>query len=139
MVTEAIGHENSGEKVMTSTTILIVEDESILALDLEDILTSLGYTVIGTAINACQAFDIVDQFKPNLILMDVRIQGEMDGIEVAAEIWNRYTLPIVFLTASVDEKTLERIKVSPAYGYVSKPFKTEELSVAIRSALSMRG
>ena len=121
---------------MVTTNILIVEDESILALDLEDVLTNLGYEVVGTAINANEALEITQQFRPDLVLMDVRIQGAIDGIEAATEIWQRFSLPVVFLTASVDDKTLQRIKAASNYGCVSKPFKMEELSTTIQKALA---
>ncbi|HEY9623613.1 MAG TPA: response regulator [Crinalium sp.] len=121
---------------MTHARILIVEDESILALDLEEILENLGYAVLGIATNAASAIELVCQSQPDLILMDVGIPGDMDGLEAANEIWNRFKLPVVFLTASVDEKTLKRIKMSSAYGCVSKPFRLEELSIALQAALT---
>ncbi|MDX2099333.1 MAG: response regulator [Leptolyngbyaceae cyanobacterium bins.59] len=120
---------------MVGKRILIVEDESILALDIEDSLILMGYGVVGTTSNAQEAFSMIENSPPDLVLMDVRIQGETDGIEAAHHIWERFQLPIIFLTASTDEPTLRRIYLTPAKGYVVKPFKIQELQEAIEAAL----
>lgn len=120
---------------MTSIRILVVEDESILALDIEDILNHLGYEVIGLAIDAEEAIAAIAQSPPDLVLMDVRLQGAMDGIEATRQIWTRFRLPVVFLTASTDEATLQRIKTVHAFGYIVKPFAIRKLETMIQSAL----
>lgn len=120
---------------MTSIRILVVEDESILALDVEDILNHLGYEVTGLAIDAEEAMASIAQCSPDLVLMDVRIQGAIDGIEAARQIWEQFRLPVVFLTASTDEATLQRIKTVHTFGYIVKPFSMQKLETKIRIAL----
>lgn len=121
---------------MAGQRILIVEDESILALDIEDSLLLMGYEVVGTASDAEEVLVLVKRSLPDLVLMDIRIQGSMDGIEVANCLWETYQLPIIFLTASTDETTMERIQMTPASGYVVKPFKIQALREAIEAALA---
>lgn len=120
---------------MASQKILIVEDESILALDLEDILTQAGYQVIGTAIDATETMGLLSQELPNLVLLDVLIGGAIDGIDLAEEIWEQYRLPMIFITASLDETTLQRIETSPAHGFIPKPFMVEHLLLTIKTLL----
>lgn len=122
--------------VMMSARILIVEDESILALDIEDMLTCLGYEVAGIAIDAEEAIAAIRHSPPNLVLMDIRLQGEVDGIEAAHQIWDQFELPIIFLTASTDERTLKRIRAVHGFGYVIKPFEMKKLEMAIATALT---
>lgn len=120
---------------MIAARILIVEDESILALDIEDVVTSFGYEVIGIAMNAEEALSLIAQTPPDLILMDVRIQGEVDGIKTANQIWEQFRLPTVFLTASAEDVTIQRIQAMHGFGYVLKPFEMKKLETAIAAAL----
>ena len=115
--------------------ILIVEDESIVAQDLQFILEDLGYGVVAIANTGESAIAKVSQHHPNLILMDIRIIGEMDGIDTAKIILERFALPIVYLTAHADEETLNRAKVTAPYGYIVKPFVETELHTTVEIAL----
>lgn len=115
--------------------VLIVEDERIVAADIASTLASLGYGVIGIAATAEQAIALASQNVPDIALMDVRIQGALDGIETAAMLRQRFRVPIVFLTAYADEETLARARlVSPA-GYLMKPFSESQLRSALEVAL----
>jgi AmiR/NasT family two-component response regulator len=115
--------------------ILIVEDEMVISLEITATLKRLGYEVTGQAITGIEAIRLVEETKPDLILMDIRLKGNMDGIEAACQVSDRFDLPVIFLTAHSDEATLERaIAVSPS-GYLIKPFKDRELYSSIELAL----
>jgi len=116
---------------MTKTRILIVEDEMIVALDLEDRLTTMGYDVVAAVQTGEEAIAQSLALHPDLILMDIMLKGEIDGIAAAAEINRVLPIPIIFLTASTDEKTVERAKLTGPFAYVLKPFEDRELRVNI--------
>lgn len=120
---------------MKSISILIVEDEKIVALDIKRRLMNLDYSVCGIASTGEEAIEDAKTLKPDLVLMDIMLKGEMDGIEAADIIKNRYNIPIVFLTASSDEKTIQRAKVTEPYGYILKPFEMRDLRSTIEIAL----
>ena len=115
--------------------VLIVEDEQIVAVDLEGHLERLGYQVVDTAASGEEACEKVGRAQPDLILMDVRLDGPMDGIEAAQRIRQICEVPIVFLTAYCDAATLERAKLAEPYGYLVKPFVPSDLHAAIQMAL----
>ncbi|MCB1950054.1 EAL domain-containing protein [Nitrosomonas sp.] len=117
------------------TKILIVEDEQIVALDLKRRLTKLGYDVIGTAASGDKAFALINQKLPNVILMDIHIQGNMDGVEVAARLQEKNSIPVIYLSAYSEEKTLNRARATKPYGYLLKPFSDRELHVMIQVSL----
>lgn len=118
-----------------ATSILIVEDEAITALDLKHQITALGYQVAGIADTAEEAVKQAKERKPNLVLMDIRLAGELDGIVAASAIRGHDDVPIIFLTAHSDQTTLERALAASPFGYVLKPFQTRELKVTIEVAL----
>ncbi len=117
------------------TSILIVEDEAITALDLKHQVTSLGYEVAGIADTAEDAVRMANERRPNLVLMDIRLAGELDGIVAASAIRGREDIPVVFLTAHSDQATLDRALATSPFGYVLKPFQVRELKVTIEVAL----
>lgn len=121
--------------MMTTASILIVEDESIIALDIRMQLQRMGYTVPAIVANGAAAINAVAAFQPDLILMDVRLQGEMDGIETAAQIQAQQDIPIIYLTAYADDLTLQRAQIGEPFGYILKPFAGRELHSAIQMAL----
>jgi CheY-like chemotaxis protein len=121
--------------VVVSTNILIVEDESIIALDIEQSLISYGYYITAIATSADTALKAIQQLQPDLVLMDIQIQGSQDGIQTAALIKAQFNLPIVYLTAYIDAATLERINHIQPGGYVVKPFQDKDLYTAIETAL----
>lgn len=116
-------------------SILIVEDEQIVALDMSETIEDLGYRVAGTASTGEAAVTLTDTLSPDLVLMDIRLDGPLDGISAAERIRHVGGPPVVFVTAFDDERTLSRAKFSEPYGYVLKPFNMRELRIAIEMAL----
>jgi signal transduction histidine kinase len=119
---------------MGAPTILVVEDEELVALDIERRLTPFGYAVI-TASSGEEAIKRANESRPDLVLMDIRLRGGMDGVDTAIGIRNTMDVPIIYLTAYVDEATVSRARVSEPYGYVLKPFDARELKATIDMAL----
>jgi PAS domain S-box-containing protein len=119
----------------TDVKILIVEDETIVAADIAGKLRHLGYDVVGTTGRGEQALAIAAAERPTLVLMDILLAGDMDGIETAQHIRQAYNVPIVFLTAHSDSETLTRAKVTGPFGYLLKPFSERELETHIEMAL----
>jgi CheY-like chemotaxis protein len=120
---------------MGAQTILIVEDEAIIARELGVRLQGLGYEVRAIASNGREALDLLGQDRVDLVLMDIVLPGDMDGIETATEIRKRWSIPLVYLTAYTDESTLLRAKLTKPYGYIAKPYTEPELRVNIEMAL----
>ncbi|MEJ2207701.1 MAG: response regulator [Anaerolineae bacterium] len=120
---------------MDGAKILIVEDETITILDLQDRLRSLGYDVAGHAMRGEEAIHLVRALQPDLVLMDVRLGGEMDGIQTAEAIRSFEDVPVVFLTAYSDDDTLRRARIIEPFGYLLKPFAERELYTTIEMAL----
>lgn len=120
---------------MPETKILIVEDEKILAMGLKNKLEKIGYAVTGLASSGSEAIENVKKTQPDLILMDIVLKGEMDGIETAKFIVNLYDIPIIYLTAYADDEILARAEKTCPYGYILKPYKDNELKANIKMAL----
>ncbi|MBW3540848.1 MAG: PAS domain S-box protein, partial [Planctomycetes bacterium] len=118
------------------TRILIVEDQGIVARDLKLCLEGLGFTVPALTASAEEALELARAHRPDLVLMDIRLKGEMDGIEAAGRIREDLHLPVVYLTAQVDRSTIERAKATGPFGYVLKPFDQRELHTTIEMALA---
>lgn len=117
------------------TTILLVEDEIPLAKVMKEELSDLGYDICKLVTSGEEAIKNVEQNKSDIILMDINLNGEMDGIEAAREISSRYNIPIIFLTGHQDKETKERAKVVEPAGYFIKPVDFEDLKLAIDEAL----
>ncbi len=117
------------------TRILVVEDQKIVALELKNRLIRLGYEISAVVASAEEAVQVAARLRPHLVLMDIQLQGERDGIEAAELIRSRIDIPVVYLTAFADDDTLARAKVTEPYGYIIKPFHEGELHVAIEVAL----
>lgn len=120
---------------MEKTRILIVEDEGLVARDLESMVRNLGYRVVGICSTAEEALGLIKTRRPDLIIMDIVLQGRMDGIKAADEIRRRYNLPIIFLTAHTDAATFQRAKVTNPLAFVHKPVEQKELLTMIEMAL----
>jgi two-component system, NtrC family, sensor kinase len=120
---------------MSKPKILIVEDDSIVAMDIETRLKKFGYDVCGKVGFAEKAIEKAEELEPDLILMDIVLKGEMDGIKAAQIIQIRFKIPIVFVTAHADEQRFERAKITNPFGYVLKPFQDRELKITIEMAL----
>lgn len=121
---------------MNSIYILIVEDEQLVADDLRETLEFLGYSVSDLVASGEEAILQAEVKKPNLVLMDIRLEGKMDGIEASMQIKSLFDIPVVYLTANADQATLERVKTSQPFGYILKPFDEKTLSTTIDIALS---
>ena len=121
---------------MVPAKILVVEDEGIVAEEIRSRLKNKGYTVSGIVHTGEAAIQKVKEVHPDLVLMDIRLKGEMDGIEAARKIQERFDVPVVYLTAHADDNTLQRAKITHPFGYVIKPFEETELHVAIEIALT---
>lgn len=130
---EFVGSEN--EAASQSATILVVEDEAIVAMDLVQQLQEMGYTVCDTADNGEDALALAKKHRPDLVMMDIVIKGDVDGIDIAAEIGPQLHVPVVFLTAYSDNRTVERAARVAPYGYLTKPFQPREMRAAIEVAL----
>lgn len=120
---------------MESAKILIVEDEVIVARTIANQLNQLGYTVIGTASSGKVAIAKALETKPELVLMDIILKGDMDGIATASYIRENLDIPVIFLTAYGDDNTLERAKITQPFGYIVKPFTSKDLRIAIEIGL----
>ena len=118
-----------------SSAVLIAEDEGIVAMEIKECLEGLGHTVSGVADTGIAAVNMAAAADPDLVLMDIRLKGEMDGIEAAAKIRKRRDVPIIYLTAYSGDTMLERAKLTEPYGYLLKPVQNESLESAIRIAL----
>jgi CRP-like cAMP-binding protein/DNA-binding NarL/FixJ family response regulator len=118
--------------------IIVVEDEQMVAADICEELRSLGYEVPNAIPSGEEAIAKVKELKPDLIFMDITLQGRMDGIETISVIHRTQDIPVVFLTAHAEEQILQRAKLAKPYGYILKPFEKEELRITTELALSRR-
>ena len=114
---------------------LIVEDEALIAEELRERLTLLGFQVIGAVDSAEAGIEIATQERPDLVLMDIRLNGPKDGVEACREIRQQMDLPIIFLTAYSNQRTVDRAKHSEHDGFILKPFHRRELQSTIAVAL----
>lgn len=120
---------------MSKINILVVEDESIVSKDIQHSLNKLGYNVVGAASTGEKALELARSERPDIVLMDIMLKGQMNGIETAEIIRNDMSIPVVFLTAYADESTLSKAKVTEPYGYIIKPFKEIDLHTSIEMAI----
>jgi signal transduction histidine kinase len=114
--------------------ILVVEDEPISAADLAEQLQRLGYEVAGPVASGEKALALAEELQPDLVLMDIHLQGEIDGVEAATELSQRHDIPVIFLTAFDDAATLERAKQAEPYGYLLKPFEMRNVRTTLEMA-----
>jgi len=121
--------------MMTQPRILIVEDEAIIAADLERRLNRLGCEVVGRAATGEDAVRLADALKPELVLMDINLRGELDGTQTAQRLHHQMQLPVIYLTASSDAAVVKRAKSTEAFGYLLKPLDERLLHITIEMAL----
>jgi two-component system, LytTR family, response regulator LytT len=122
-----------------SMNIMVVEDESIVAKDIQVCLRKLGYNVVGTFPSGEQAVEEAKTLEPDLVMMDIMLKGQMSGIEAADAIRKEQDIPIIFLTAYTDRNTVDKAKETEPYGYIIKPFKEIDIQTAIEIALYKHG
>src|SRR5579859_3777172 len=136
---EAVGQSliQSSEAIpqAAGTRVLVVEDEAVVALHLRQELTKLGYSMAGVATTGEQALKMIEDVFPDVVLMDIHIQGEIDGIETANRIPRYLHIPVIYLTAYSEDTTLKRAGDTHPYGYLIKPFLDRELHATIKMAL----
>jgi AmiR/NasT family two-component response regulator len=116
--------------------VFVVEDEAVIAMDLGERLTALGYEMCGTAARGETAVQRIAELRPDLVLMDVHLAGSMDGVEVAQQIGERYDVPVVFLTAYADSQLIARATKTNCYGYLVKPLEERALHATLQVALA---
>lgn len=116
---------------MAEVSIMVVEDEAIVALEIQIRLRAMGYNVCGICSSGENALELVEKMRPNFILMDIKLKGKMNGIETADIINEKYSIPSIFITAFSDESTLQQIKTSRNQNFLIKPLREEELKEAI--------
>jgi two-component system response regulator LytT len=120
---------------MSKIKVLVVEDESIVSKDIQHSLKRLGYIISGAAATGEKAITLASEEKSSIVLMDIMLKGDMNGIEAAEIIKREHNIPVIFLTAYADESTLEKAKITEPYGYIIKPFKEIDLHTSIEMAL----
>lgn len=120
---------------MPKTNVLVVEDESIVSKDIQHSLKKLGYNVVGAASTGEKAIELAQETNPDVVLMDIMLKGDMNGIQAAENIRQNLSIPVIYLTAYADEGTLAKAKVTEPYGYIIKPFKEIDLHTSIEMAL----
>ena len=116
------------------TDILIVDDDATLAMELEEYLPTIGYQVMGVASSGSEAIKLARKFKPNLILMDIKMPGKLNGIQAAGIIKSELSISIIFISGHADEKLLEQAKLVEPLGYIHKPFSEEQIAAALKIA-----
>jgi AmiR/NasT family two-component response regulator len=126
---------SSGLVQIPPSRILVIEDEAIVAADIQDRLEVLGYEVAGWGTTGAEAIELARASKPDLILMDIMLKGPMNGIQAAHVVRTELSLPVIFLTANSDEAVLEKAKISEPFAYLLKPFEERQLRTNIEMAL----
>jgi PAS domain S-box-containing protein len=122
---------------MANARILIAEDEAIVALDIKQMLERQGYVVPAIVSSARAAIEKTGQTQPDLVLMDIALQGELSGLDAADQIWTQFEIPVIFLTAHADAATAQKAKRTKPFGYILKPWKDREVQLAIELALNL--
>ena len=115
-----------------SLRVLIVEDEFFISLHTKEMLQALGHTVVGVAVSANQAVQLAEREKPDVVLMDIRLNGDRDGIEAAEEIYNHLGIQSIFVSANSDPRTRERAAALQPLGFLQKPLSAERLEAGLR-------
>lgn len=120
---------------MSKVKVFVVEDESIVSKDIQNSLVKIGYEVVGSSATGEKAIEDIQNSSPDIILMDIMLKGEINGIETAEIVRNNFSIPIIFLTAYADEDTLHKAKITEPHGYILKPFKEIDLQTSIEMAI----
>lgn len=122
--------------ILEKARILVVEDEPAVAEAIQDMLKHLGYSVAALVASGEEAIEKVAETHPDLVLMDIMLAGDMNGMEATAKIYDRFNIPVVYLTGYADDNILQRAaSTEPFFGYVLKPFTSDDLDAAIKIAL----
>ncbi len=124
---------------MAEARILVVEDESIISLQIRTMLESMGYSVCGKASLGKEAIDKAGEMRPDLVLMDVMLKESVDGIEAARQIHARFGIPVIFVSGCADDETLQKARVVGHFAYITKPFTERGLDSAIKMTIQKYG
>jgi CheY-like chemotaxis protein len=124
-------NEKSMKKGSGPVNILIVEDEALIAMDLRLTLESMGFKALGPAFSGEESLRKVESLHPDLVLMDIKLRGEMDGVTAAEEIYARFGVPVIYLSAYTDDQTIHRTRRRGSCGFLPKPFEPIDLRNAI--------
>ncbi len=125
--------------MQNKSRILIVEKEGIIAKDLEAVLEKLNYNVLDIVYSGQEAIQKAEDYRPDLVISEIELNGPVDGIDVAHQLSSRFNIPVVFLTAVSDNTTIERAKIAEPYGFIIKPFEEDLLHATIEMALYKHG
>jgi two-component system, cell cycle sensor histidine kinase and response regulator CckA len=131
-----VASQRFGVKKMATARILIVEDERLVAMDLQRHLTRMGHTVVSLAASGMEAIQKALALHPDVVLMDIRLQGDMDGVEAAQQIHGSAAIPVIFMTAYVDADTQRRVGAASPWGCLYKPFSPPQVQSALEHVLS---
>lgn len=123
---------------MQEKSVLIVEDEGVVALSIQAALTKMGYTVVGIAVTGAEALSLAREHQPDVILMDIHIKGDMDGIQTTEKLNEISDIPVIFLTAYADDETVKRALKTKSHSYLVKPYNPRELYSNIEFAIYKR-
>ncbi|MBN2409302.1 MAG: response regulator [Candidatus Aminicenantes bacterium] len=126
---ERASHSGNGWKI------LVVEDEAIIAMDIQSILKKIGYSGAEVVHSGEESIQKVADGRPHLVLMDIKLKGNMDGIQAAHQIFDTYGVPVVYITAYGDENTMKRANGTARFGFITKPFEESDLQTIIQGAL----
>lgn len=121
---------------MNHPRVLVVEDENIIAMDIQYTLKSFGYNVCGVVSTGEESIENASRTNPDLVLMDIKLRGKMDGLCAAKQIQSRSDIPVIYLTAYGDKNTLSRVDKTKPFGYIHKPFQEAELRTEIANLLT---
>lgn len=124
-----------GKEAQPARRVLIVEDEILIALDLQHELTAAGFEVVGMAASAEKAISVAERERPEAVLMDIRLEGARDGVDAAFELWERFEIRSVFVSGNIDDAMKQRAAAAQPLGFVSKPFIASQIVALLRSGL----
>jgi PAS domain S-box-containing protein len=130
---------DSANESSTPVQVLVVEDEWVVAIDVRDCLEGLGYAVAAIVASGEEAVIKARELRPDVVLMDIRLEGEMDGVQAAEQIWNELQIPVIYATGYSDQATVDRATTTEPFGYILKPIKERDLYIAIKTALQRYG
>jgi two-component system, response regulator PdtaR len=128
--------DQSGMREARASSILIVEDEALIASYIREVLEESGFTIVGVASSGIEALTLAAEVRPDLALVDIKLAGPMDGIEVVQEMRRRFNVPAIFLSGVADPAVMDRARKTPALGFLEKPFRPSQVFNALQRALS---
>jgi CheY-like chemotaxis protein len=124
-----------GAAVMSNERILVVEDDADIAIEIQSSLAAHGYVIVGDASSGERAIELAVKHQPDLVLMDIQLEGRLDGVDAAQQLREQLDIPVLYMTAHAESSTVARAKATGPAGYLLKPFSERELAVAVEMAL----